>query len=180
VLWSRHPDLNWGPVDYEAVIHRATKSRTTPSLKSAGRNLGSTFPPSKKTRGSVERGVVTDAGALAANDQSMLVHRECGGGEVRHRRLLAAQVPSVGEQVKGREAAVSAGVKWSGLWANRGESLLAWPVAGDPSPTAMVKEASGKRRSSSWVCRLMRVQWNPRNPTLRSQDSRNPLPEAEP
>ena len=42
---------------------------------------------------------VTFGGGLA-EDQALLVRRQRCGGEVRHGVLLAAQVPSVGEEVK--------------------------------------------------------------------------------
>ena len=41
LAWSRHPDLNWGPADYEAAGHRVIERGTAPCLEGVGRNLGS-------------------------------------------------------------------------------------------------------------------------------------------
>jgi len=43
LTWSRHPDLNWGPADYEVAGDLVIKVGTPPRLKSAGLNLGSSF-----------------------------------------------------------------------------------------------------------------------------------------
>jgi hypothetical protein len=44
--------------------------------------------------------VVADVAGGSAENQPLLGGREGGRGEVRHGGLLAAQVPSVGEEVK--------------------------------------------------------------------------------
>jgi hypothetical protein len=43
--------------------------------------------------------VVEDVADSRPEDQALLVGRESDGGEVRHRGLRAAQVPSAGEEV---------------------------------------------------------------------------------
>ena len=45
--------------------------------------------------------VIANVARGRAEDQALLVGGQGGGGEVRHGRLLAAQVRSVGEEVKG-------------------------------------------------------------------------------
>jgi len=47
-----------------------------------------------------EDDVVTDGADGRAEDQALLVGRQRSRGEVRHGGLRAAQVPSVGEEVK--------------------------------------------------------------------------------
>ena len=42
-------------------------------------------------------------GGVSSFDHALLVGRQRGRGEVRHGRLLAAQVPSVGKEVKWSE-----------------------------------------------------------------------------
>jgi len=44
--------------------------------------------------------VVADVAGCGAQNQALLVGRKRGGGEVPHASLRAAQVPSVGEEVK--------------------------------------------------------------------------------
>jgi len=40
LTWSRHPDLNWGPADYEEAGYRVLWPGTARCLKGVGRNLG--------------------------------------------------------------------------------------------------------------------------------------------
>jgi hypothetical protein len=53
---------------------------------------------------------------MPRGNQALLVAGKVGGGEVRHGFLLAAQGPSVGEEVKGRDDHTSkaAWISWNG------------------------------------------------------------------
>src|SRR6266850_2523303 len=69
--------------------------------------------------------VVADVPRGRAEDGALLIGRQGRGGEVRHGGLLAAQVRSVGEEVKSNVSTVRALTKHDGLRENRGDSDLA-------------------------------------------------------